>query len=560
MSADAPTAPAGAPPQPKPQTPSSHAHAHEGGYRDTVESILIAFILAFIFRAFVVEAFVIPTGSMAPTLLGAHARFTCDDCGYEFEANFSSPGGEDQNIAAQVDHSKFPTPQRGVARSDLHVDCPNCAHVVHDPNDGGNKPVPIHYGDRILVLKYAYLFQEPARWDVVVFKSPDEPTPPGSPYYTTNFIKRLVGRPNETLMILDGDVYVSPTAPQPPASGSDEPILPNDFKVQSKPRHVQEALWRIVCDGDFVPRQRAWQPWIVEDGAGWDIGTPDNRKRVFTFDGASGATGTIRFDNDFNNRRAFTDFLAYAQHDSGKNNVSDIKLSALYHRTQGEGPLRLRLTKRDDTFTAELTPGVITLYRKRGGISGPDDVGERIAFADKIGGLAGGAGPVRVEFQNVDHVVTVRVGDVDVLSKSYDPDVAALRDAYAAGRNLPKPEVRITASEQACKLSHVSLWRDVYYTTDGPQIRWAKPGEPIRLGAHEYFVLGDNTVISKDARYWTEPISLPAEDLKVGPGRVPERFLLGKAFFVYWPAGYRPFGSAKSPGLIPNFGDMRFIH
>src|ERR671913_444062 len=78
-------------------------HQHEGGYRDTIESILIAFILAFIFRAFVVEAFVIPTGSMAPTLLGAHARFTCDDCGYAFEANYSSPGGEDQNIAAQVE-------------------------------------------------------------------------------------------------------------------------------------------------------------------------------------------------------------------------------------------------------------------------------------------------------------------------------------------------------------------------------------------------------------------------------------------------------------------------
>jgi hypothetical protein len=34
--------------------------------------------------------------------------------------------------------------------------------------------------------------------------------------------------------------------------------------------------------------------------------------------------------------------------------------------------------------------------------------------------------------------------------------------------------------------------------------------------------------------------------------------MLGKAFFVYWPAGYRPWPSA--PGIIPNFGDMRFIH
>ena len=34
--------------------------------KETFESVIIAFILAFIFRAYVVEAFVIPTGSMAP--------------------------------------------------------------------------------------------------------------------------------------------------------------------------------------------------------------------------------------------------------------------------------------------------------------------------------------------------------------------------------------------------------------------------------------------------------------------------------------------------------------
>ena len=39
--------------------------------------------------------------------------------------------------------------------------------------------------------------------------------------------------------------------------------------------------------------------------------------------------------------------------------------------------------------------------------------------------------------------------------------------------------------------------------------------------------------------------------------RVPERFLLGRAFFVYWPAGFRPLPMA--PALAPDFGDMRFI-
>src|SRR6478672_10381680 len=74
------------------------ATSDEGSAKETIESILVAFILAFIFRAFVVEAFVIPTGSMAPTLLGAHMRFTCPDCGYQFDVNFSTGSSNDVSI------------------------------------------------------------------------------------------------------------------------------------------------------------------------------------------------------------------------------------------------------------------------------------------------------------------------------------------------------------------------------------------------------------------------------------------------------------------------------
>ena len=58
--------------------------------KETLESVVIAFILTFIFRAFVMEAFVIPTGSMAPTLLGQHIRVQCPQCGYGF--NFDESG------------------------------------------------------------------------------------------------------------------------------------------------------------------------------------------------------------------------------------------------------------------------------------------------------------------------------------------------------------------------------------------------------------------------------------------------------------------------------------
>ena len=73
---------------------------------------------------------------------------------------------------------------------------------------------------------------------------------------------------------------------------------------------------------------------------------------------------------------------------------------------------------------------------------------------------------------------------------------------------------------------------------------------------------GDNSPSSNDGRMWRSPLHadlLTNEDIFAPAGIVPERFLLGKAFFVYWPAGYRPFNSSF-PGLVPDFGDMRFIH
>src|SRR5437660_10304048 len=84
---------------PAAKSPAASPPPKESSVKETLESILIAFVLAFIFRAFVVEAFVIPTGSMATTLLGAHIRFKCPDCGYDFTVNYSARGtGDDLTI------------------------------------------------------------------------------------------------------------------------------------------------------------------------------------------------------------------------------------------------------------------------------------------------------------------------------------------------------------------------------------------------------------------------------------------------------------------------------
>ncbi|HYO10741.1 MAG TPA: S26 family signal peptidase [Tepidisphaeraceae bacterium] len=520
--------------------------SQESNVKETIESILVAFILAFIFRAFVVEAFVIPTGSMAPTLMGAHMRFRCNDCGYRFESNYSATQNAQNDLIIK-------------SQSDLdyRVICPNCSYKFPaidpaNPDNDGTRP-PVQYGDRILVLKYLYLLGEPQRWDVVVFKSPANDDPRlEKPTYQQNYIKRLIGTPGESIMILDGDIYKG-------APAADK----TTYTVQTKPRHAQGALWRVVYDNDYHPQglergdgSHFRQPWTVRQGAGWSLGSTAADGRTFRFDNASGAA-TLFFDRDANpkaNRaiHAFTDWLAYDLEQEPPNNVvKDLKLAFHYERQAGEGPLRVNLSDGRQTFAAILAPGEAKLVQL-------NSDGERIIGAAKI---PAGGDPLRVELTNVDYQVTLRVNEETVAQttpEQYRPDVVRLLADYGANRPQPPPGVEIAAANQTAALSHIGLWRDIYYLNGSERQQFiGSPRNVINLGAGEYYVLGDNSLISGDARYWTSPIELPADRLSVPAGRVPSRFLLGRAFFVYWPAGYRP--APGLPALSPNFGDMRFI-
>lgn len=571
----------------------------EGSVKDTVESILVAFILAFVFRAFVVEAFVIPTGSMAPTLLGAHMHFTCADCGYKYTVNY--PTGSDLSV-----------PPNAPQKLNFGIYCPNCGFSV-PAGPPGAQPVPdtrnqppVHYGDRILVLKYRYLIAEPQRWDVVVFKAPD--VVENAARYTTNYIKRLIGRPGESVMMVDGDIYVS-TA-KPPGDLNDDLIRREyykSFNIQSKPNHAQEALWRVVYDNDHLPHladnirsQTPWrQPWQIDttgtvpsapNANGWNVGQDpavNGRTRVFTFSN-SAAGGTIRFNPDANpnpegagpsSRRqpfAMTDFLAYDQVRSNRegtlfaqsmvaeerNTVTDLRLTCFYTRQAGDGAFDMTMSKRSDVFVARLTPGKAQIIWKR-------ENGDTVKTYPPVDlpGLGVGSGPVRLDLTSVDYRVSLRVDGKEVASTGDDfkptgEAIARLVEAEHLGRLAgAEPRVEMSAERQTCKLEHVSLWRDLFYVNDESKGRIGKAASPrniMVLGDDEFFVMGDNPWISYDARAWEKPVELAGEGLEVAAGRVPRRFLLGKAFFVYWPAGYRPPG--LSWGLIPNFGEMRFIH
>ena len=71
-------------------------------FRETLESIVVAFVLAFLFRTFEAEAFVIPTGSMSPSLQGQHKDVHCLQCGHRFRTTASSEGENRDRLMAQL--------------------------------------------------------------------------------------------------------------------------------------------------------------------------------------------------------------------------------------------------------------------------------------------------------------------------------------------------------------------------------------------------------------------------------------------------------------------------
>ncbi|MGB1925019.1 MAG: signal peptidase I, partial [Rubripirellula sp.] len=202
--------------------------------RESVEAIVVAFILALLFRAFLAEAFVIPTGSMAPTLMGAHKDIACSQCGTSFQCGASRERNGIESSLVVV---------AGV--------CPNCRYVnALDLKEDANHAT--FNGDRILVNKFNYALSDPERWDVIVFKYPGNPK--------QNYIKRLVGLPNETLTIRHGDVLTRPT-------GTNEPD-----RIVRKPADTLMAMSHLVYDTSNQSQvlieagyPSRWQPWA--DGA-----------------------------------------------------------------------------------------------------------------------------------------------------------------------------------------------------------------------------------------------------------------------------------------------------
>lgn len=477
---------------------------------DSFEWVITALILAFVFRAFVMEAFRIPTGSMADTLRGAHFRLCCTQCGYKYNYGFIP------------ERYGFPTDSMPSGFLEFKkTRCPSCGFF--QPSGGA---MPVSYGDRILVLKCIYEYAEPKRWDVIVFRDPLDPQ--------INFIKRLAALPGETIEIIDGDVYINGL-------------------ISRKPPKIQNELWMPVYDNDYQPARpnepffngHIWRQPFDLSGSQWQI-DPANPTR-FSLESEAGQINAIAYDTLAGNELRAT--YAYDEVRDYERMPYCSDLMVRYYAMFGgeEGLAGISLGKYQSRYKAWVDSGGQMV------ISRSSDGDKFVELARKSSKPVAADKPVEIKFANVDHKLIFEVDGGELIF-----DLG--RDPNAAGPVATKiePEVKIFGAGKL-QLSHVAIFRDIHYTDrDGPGICRGGQGNPFRLAKDEFFALGDNSPSSHDSRWWGQR-GKGNSGTFYREGIVPRDYLVGKAMFVYWPSGFRPYPGFPVP-IIPDIGRMRVIY
>lgn len=571
------------------------------GVRETVEAVAIAFILAFVFKTFEAEAFVIPTGSMAPTLYGRHKEITCSGCSYHYTVGASQEIDQESGIL---------NPMRLVRMST----CPNCRYL----NDDVAK-APVFNGDRIVVNKQV---KEYKRFDVVVFKNPEEPH--------VNYIKRLVGLPGETVRIRQGDIQARRSETEP-------------WVVQRKADpEKQRDIQLLVYDDNHPPKllldagaEERWAPagWDPTDASmgGWpkteNAWKPSAETRTYAVDANDGQTHWLRYrnlvaddehwDSVLNlgklepalEPQLIADFCGFNAENSIERElywINDLTLDCT---------IRIETTTENAKLTLELVEGFRTVRCSINPVSGMADIevisredGAAEPRSETIASVQTeirGAGEYRIEFADVDDRLCLWVdGDFVPLGEK--------AEFQSEGLNLPTnldlAPAGIAATGLKAVASNLMIRRDIYYRNDtlnfsvqdGISVnptsieyaqqyenrmitvsevdynRYARLATALRtpenyareyatliqeqqaeygkslefpLADDEYLMFGDNSPASKDSRLF-DYFSRPMRGIVSHRHAVKEQDLIGEALCIFWPHGIPFMNGGKGYALI----------
>jgi signal peptidase I len=519
----------------------------------------VVVFLAFLLWSLEAEGFVVPTGSMAPTLMGRHKEIVCPQCGYRYTVNADR---EVETSGAAL----------GAGQRIALGTCENCRYECQVGD------APSFSGDRIYVIKDGLSLPFCAgagkvklnRWDVAVFKLPEQPD--------VRYIKRLVGMPNEVIRIEGGDLWSRPLAHE------------GDFQRLRRTLDHQQAMQLMVYDDAHRPAalrdDPRWQRFAPARTGDWTEPTPGE----YVPANETGDWVELRYQHLVptpEHWRAIrqgaplpgpprpmliTDYSSYNTDLSSVDRsvprfaartwfqphwVGDLSLSLRLQVHKLEGQLRLELYKggKSNRCEIDLATAKASLYH------------DRQALARDVRTPITRAGTYELLLANVDDRLTLWVdGELPFgEGRGYESTPRVLGPTAA-----DLQPVRIRARNAGIHVGKLVLKRDIYYTLDPAEADYANLVSPAQLNASElfeilsnpsrfsllshrppkeypirpghYLMLGDNSPWSRDARAWGRSDqsgrefsgSVP-DDSVPASWEVPESLLVGKAFCVYWP-------------------------
>lgn len=558
-------------------------------------------ITVMMLQTFILEGYLISTGSMAPGLRGFHRVVTCPQCDFEFAFGVA--------FDDSVDGGGILEPS-GPGRA---ATCPNCSHSGIDVGTIMNSQ-----GDQLLVQRHVYDLREPKRWETVVFRSPADPA--------ETFVKRLVGLPNDQLQIVAGDLFIN---------------------GQRAARSWKQQLeMRIpVCDLACRPEDADWQlPWELDDG--WVC----HENRILSTDAAAesqpvpagpswvhfrywrSAGGHHLTETPLAAAAALTDWNRF---EAMYQEVpipwsSQVHYDATREVLQCEGVLPeglqhvlLRDAENEQFRTAvfrlaarsHLAP-VTDRYGYNSLVASPEYVvndlmleaelewaeaplsvhvripvgsssfGLALSFDSKTAALVSldsgelicsarlphtdidqqSDGQMRLQVSTFDRQISVAIDDrvllesvrvLQVDDSTEQPVAASVSPIGGTARDAARSQQISICHEQQSRwaigvrggqvqISSLKMFRDVFYTPG-----WGRNAvtAPLLIPPRHYFVLGDNSPVSSDSRNWEQPL-------------VSHELLLGRPFLVHLPSrpGILSLGGYQLPVRIPDRSRIRRIH
>jgi len=384
--------------------------------KENIEAIVIAFIMALVIRCFCIEVFKIPSSSMEPTLLGDISENHSRN-GCPFENYHVSPGG-----------------------------------------------------DRIMVTKYFYSFSPIERYDVLVFKFPLN--------HAKNFIKRVVGLPEEWLKIHRGNLFVSKEEK-------------GTYQIARRTLRTQDSIWIEPQETNhFLAKDEAfWKSWQQEVVTG--------RRAQAKAEIRDGELVTQEVSGE--RSLSFTYRNQFLNDGNTSQPVDDQRIVFEFELTSPKGQVFAEIVNAYGRFEVVLdTEGTSWLHHyppdKAGTVTsqptGKSDLKDLQLSMDRR---------VKLELSTFDGVAYVRINDGERARITFIDKFEDIREDATLSRRIA-----FGSRGATIRMKNLALGRDIFYKGKDGREGAIRDDEPVHIDKGQYLMMGDNVANSHDSRAWIE--------------------------------------------------------